>query len=49
MTTPAASGDGSAGSDTVPANPNAFDFGMLLKYMVSLQAKLTPPSADVSV
>jgi len=48
MTTPIPSSDGSSGPDAAPANPNAFDFGMLLKYMVSQQAKLAPPTADLS-
>jgi len=47
MTTPAASSD--SGTDTAPGHPNAFNLGNLLKYMVSLQAKLAPPTADLSV
>jgi Ca2+-binding EF-hand superfamily protein len=50
MTTPAASSDdnSSGGSNTASGNPNAFNLGSLLKLMVSLQAQLAPPTADVS-
>jgi hypothetical protein len=49
MTTPAASSDDSSGgSNTLSGNPNAFNLGSLLKLMVSLQAQLAPPTADVS-
>ena len=47
MTSPAASSDSS--SNTGSNNSNAFNLGNLLKYMVSLQAKLAPPTSDVSV
>ena len=47
LTTPATSSDSS--SNTGSNNSNAFNLGNLLKYMVSLQAKLAPPTADVSV
>jgi hypothetical protein len=47
LTTPAASSD--SGSGTASGNPNAFNLGNFLKYMVSLQAKLAPPTADLSV
>jgi hypothetical protein len=46
LTTPAASSGSS--SDTGSNNANAFNLGSLLKLMVSLQAKLAPPTADVS-
>ena len=49
MTTPATStDDSSGGSNTALGNPNAFNLGSLLKLMVSLQAQLAPPTADVS-
>jgi len=47
MTIPAASSG--TGSDTASGNQNAFNLGNFLKYMVSLQAKLAPPTADLSV
>ncbi len=49
MTAPAAASDSSSnGSDTGSSNANAFNFGDLLKLMISLQAKLAPPTADLS-
>lgn len=47
MTSPAASSDSS--NDTASGNQNSFNLGNFLKYMVSLQAKLAPPTSDVSV
>jgi hypothetical protein len=46
MTIPAASSGSS--SDTASGHPNAFNLGTLLKYIVSQQAKLAPPIADLS-
>jgi EF-hand domain pair len=49
MTTPAASADGNANTDSNSANPNAFNFGALLKQFFALQAQLAAPTTNLSV
>ena len=49
MTTPAALSDSNSAADPNSANPNAFNFGTLLKQFFALQAQLAPPTTNLSV
>lgn len=49
MTTPAALADGNSNADSNSANPNAFNFGALLKQFFALQAQLAAPTTNLSV
>jgi len=49
MTTPAAAADGGSDAGASPTNPNALNFGNLLKQLINLQAQLAAPTINLSL